>query len=97
MDDQGRIIRFSLKPGQVIKEHRAPGTPLYILVLQGRGYFTDGAGDEHEVGPDDLLVFEPGENHAVRAGDEPFVFRAFLQAVASVPEGKQGGLLGRAD
>lgn len=95
VDDHGRILRFALGPGQVIKEHRAPDTPFYVVVLEGNGVFTDGDGTEHEVGPGNLLVFEPGEKHSVWAKDEPFVFLGFLKAVPSVPEGKRGGTLGR--
>lgn len=95
VDDRGRILRFALMPGQSIREHRTPGTPLYILVLQGNGVFTDGEGTEVEVGPHSLLMFDPGESHSVRAKDEPFVFLAFLDPAASVPEGKRGGLVGR--
>ena len=35
-DADGRIIRFSLKPGQVIPAHRAANSPLYIIVIRGK-------------------------------------------------------------
>ena len=39
VDRNGRIIRFALKPGQAIKEHNAPDSPFYAVVLKGRGMF----------------------------------------------------------
>jgi quercetin dioxygenase-like cupin family protein len=29
VDQQGRILRFTLKPGQSIREHNAPHSPFY--------------------------------------------------------------------
>ena len=95
VDNNGRVLRFALKPGQRIAEHRAPGTPLYIVVLQGYGVFTGGDGEEVEVGPHSLLIFDPGENHSVRAKDEEFVFLGILHGVPDSREGKTGGVLGR--
>ncbi len=67
VDQEGRIILFSLKAGQSIREHHAPTSPFYALILQGEGVFTGGEGKEVTVGPNSLLVFEPGENHSIRA------------------------------
>ena len=44
-DKDTRLIRFSLLPGQVIKEHSAPSSPVYFVVLEGRGEFSDGGAD----------------------------------------------------
>jgi len=74
----GRILRFTLRPGQVVREHSAPHSPVYIVVLQGTGLFAGADGREHEFGPNTLLTFEPGEQHAVRTLDEELVFVAFL-------------------
>lgn len=95
VDAHGRLLRFALKPGQRIEEHRAPGTPLYVVVVQGHGVFTGGDGVEVEVGPNSLLIFDPGEKHSVRAKDEEFVFLGILHGVPGSPEGKTGGILGR--
>lgn len=95
VDAHGRLLRFALKPGQQIEEHSAPGTPLYIVVVQGRGVFTGGDGAEVEVGPNSLLIFDPGEKHSVRAKDEEFVFLAVLRGDPDKPEGKTGGILAR--
>lgn len=82
VDKFGRVILFTLKPGQSISEHQAPSSPFYVVVLNGQGVFTSGDGVEHTVGPNTLLVFEPGENHSIRALDEDLAFLGFLHGVA---------------
>jgi quercetin dioxygenase-like cupin family protein len=39
VDQQGRILRFTLKPEQSIREHNAPHSPFYGVVLKGEGMF----------------------------------------------------------
>lgn len=78
VDKDGRVILFTLKPGQTITEHNAPSSPFYVIILSGQGIFTGGNGLEQSVGPNTLLIFDPGENHAVRALQEDFVFIGFL-------------------
>ncbi len=70
VDQKGRAILFTLKPGQAIREHNAPSSPFFVIVLRGRGAFAGGDGIEHTCGPNSLLVFDPGENHAIRALEE---------------------------
>ena len=77
VDQNGRVILFSLKPDQSIREHNAPSSPFYIVVLSGRGVFAGRDGKEQTIGPDTLLMFEPGENHSIRALEE-LVFVGFL-------------------
>lgn len=79
----GRILRFTLKPGQEVVEHSAPDSPVYLVVLQGQGYFTGGERKEAQFGPNSLLIFEPGEEHSIRAEDEELVFIAFLHGASS--------------
>ena len=74
----GRILRFALRPGQVVREHNAPHSPVYMVVLKGRGMFAGEDGKEQPFGPNALIVFEAGENHAIRALDEDLVFVTFL-------------------
>ncbi len=69
-DPHGRAILFTLKVGQVIREHNAPSSPFFVVVLKGKGIFTGGDGIEHACGPNALLVFDAGEKHAIRAIDE---------------------------
>ena len=77
VDRNGRAILFSLKPEQSIREHNAPSSPFYVVILSGRGVFSGGDGVEHTFGPDTLLVFDPAELHVIRALDE-LVFVGFL-------------------
>lgn len=82
VDQDGRVILFTLKPDQSIREHNAPSTPFYIVVLSGRGVFSGRDGKEKTVGPNTLLTFDRGENHSIRAIDE-LVFVGFLHGVPS--------------
>lgn len=97
-DAHGRILRFSLRPGQSIAEHKVPASPLYIVVLKGEGVFTGGDGTEQRVGPNSLLIFDPGEMHAVRAADDhELVFVGFLHAAPGNEPEKPGGTIVRDD
>ncbi len=95
VDKHGRAIRFALKPGQSIKEHNAPNSPFYAVVLKGRGLFAGGDGKEAPFGPNALLIFDPKENHVIRALDEELVFVGFLHGAPSNVSEKVGGKLGR--
>ena len=78
VNKHGRVLRFSLKPGQVVREHNAPHSPVYLVLLKGKGRFSGADGVDHEFSPNTLLTFEPGEQHTVRALDEELVFLAIL-------------------
>lgn len=95
VDAHGRILRFTLKPGQSIAEHNAPHSPFYVVVLEGHGIFSGHDGKEQQVGPNTLLIFDPAENHAIRALDENLVFVGFLQGVSTTRPDKIGGEMGR--
>ncbi len=86
VDKNGRVILFTLKPGQSISEHRAPSSPFYVVILSGNGIFTDGEGKDHMVGPNTLLVFDQGETHAVRALNEALAFIGFLHGAPGAYE-----------
>jgi quercetin dioxygenase-like cupin family protein len=77
VDENGRAILFTLKPDQTIREHNAPSSPFYVVILSGRGEFTGGDGVAQTLGPNMLLVFDPAEQHFIRALDE-LVFVGFL-------------------
>jgi len=81
VDQDGRVLRFALKPGQVVQEHNAPHSPVNIIVLKGQGMFAGGDKHEHLLGPNALLVINPGENHSIRALDEELVFLVILHGV----------------
>jgi quercetin dioxygenase-like cupin family protein len=95
VDKDGRALLFALKPGQTIKEHNAPNSPFYVVVLQGRGMFAGGDGTEQVLGPSTLLVFDPQENHTIRALDEDLIFVGFLRGAPGNVSERLGGLLGR--
>jgi quercetin dioxygenase-like cupin family protein len=78
VDKTGRILRFTLKPGQSVREHMAPHSPVYIVILKGIGIFSGGDNREQRFGPGTLLVFNAGEMHAIRTDGEELVFVAFL-------------------
>lgn len=95
VDRNGRVLRFTLKPGQSIKEHHAPDSPLYAVVLKGKGMFAGGDEKEELFGPYSLLIFDPGENHSIRALDEDLVFVGFLHGAPSNISKRVGGVIGR--
>lgn len=95
VDANGRIIRFMLAPGQSIIEHNVPDGPFYVIVLQGKGLFKSADGHEQPIGPNTLLIFDPAENHSVRALDEHLVFIGVLHGVPGTRPGKTGGTIGR--
>jgi quercetin dioxygenase-like cupin family protein len=94
VDKDGRVLRFMLKPGEYLKEHNAPSSPFYVVVLKGKGMFAGHDGEEQEFGPNSLLVFDEGENHTVRALDEELIFVGFLHGAPSNLSPRVGGLLG---
>ena len=94
VDQDSRILRWMLKPGQQIEEHRVPNSPFHVLVIKGRGMFAGADTQEEEYGPGSLLVFKPDEPHTVRALDEELVFIGFLQGVESMRPERTGGEMG---
>ena len=80
VDQHGRVILFSLKPDQLIREHHAPSSPFFVVVLKGHGIFSGGDGVERIAGPNILLAFDPGENHSIRAVEE-LVFVGILHGI----------------
>ncbi len=78
VEQDGRVLRFTLLPGQSVRAYNAPRSPVYIVVLKGRGMFSGGDGIESLFGPNSLLIFSFGENHAIRTLDEELVFVAIL-------------------
>lgn len=95
VDANSRILRWMLKPGQKIEEHQVPDSPFYIVILKGYGMFSGGDGQEQKYGPHDLLIFDPGETHTVRALEEELVFISFLQGVDTMRPDRTGGEIGR--
>jgi quercetin dioxygenase-like cupin family protein len=80
----GRILRFALRPGQAVREHSAPHSPVYVVVLKGQGMFAGADGKEQRFGPNTLLTFEAGENYSIRAEGEGLVFVTLLREAPGV-------------
>ena len=78
VDENGRVLRFALRPGQVVREHNAPNSPVNIVVLQGNCLFAGADGREQNLGPSHMVLYDPGEDHTIRALDEPLVFLVVL-------------------
>lgn len=78
VDMEGRVILFTLKPGQSIREHNAPSSPFFVVILKGEGIFTGGDGVEHTCRPNTLLIFDTAEQHTIRTVDHELVFVGFL-------------------
>ena len=76
---EARVLRFSLRPGQVVREHNAPHSPVLVVVLQGQGMFAGADGVEQQFGPNSLIIFNAGENHSISALNEDLIFVAFLR------------------
>ncbi|MBE2184181.1 MAG: cupin domain-containing protein [Anaerolineae bacterium] len=70
---EGRILRFTLQPGQAVKEHEAPHSPVYIIVVRGNGLFAGPDGQEERLGAGSLIVFDSGERHSLRADTDELV------------------------
>jgi quercetin dioxygenase-like cupin family protein len=79
VSEEARVLRFALRPGQVVRDHNAPHSPVVVTVLKGWGLFAGGDGVEREFGPNDLLIFQAGEDHSIRALNEDLIFAVFLR------------------
>jgi len=91
VSDYGRVLRFTLKPGQSIKEHRASQSPFFAVVVQGEGVFTGKDGNEVRLGEGSLVIFAPGEAHAIRAENSELMFIGFMEPVPGTRSGKISG------
>lgn len=97
VDKNGRAIVWTLEPQQSIQDHQVPESPFYVVVLEGYGWFRGADGIEEQVGPNTLLVFDPGELHHIRAENERLVFVGFLHGASGNVSKKIGGEIGRGE
>lgn len=95
VDKNGRAILFTCKPGQSIKGHNVPQSPFYAVVLKGHGLFAGSDGKEQRLGQGDLVIFDPGEEHFIRAEGEELAFIGILHGAPSNESDKVGGDIGR--
>ncbi|MBL8164560.1 MAG: cupin domain-containing protein [Anaerolineae bacterium] len=77
-DQLGKIVRYTLKPGQELDETHAPFMPRYFVVLKGTGVFKSENGEEQRVGPGSVVIFAPKEENSIAATDEDVVVIGFL-------------------
>ena len=78
INKNNRLLRFSLLPGQTIKEHKSPSSPVFITMLKGRGLFWGDDGEKEEVDSDSIIIFTQNETHGISALDKELVFIAML-------------------
>lgn len=77
-DDVGKIVRYTLKPGQELDETHAPFLPRHFIVLKGEGVFKNEAGTEQQCGPGSVIVFNPKEDNTIIASGDDLVVLGFL-------------------
>lgn len=77
-DQIGKIVRYTLKPGQELDETHAPFLPRYFVVLQGSGMFISEDGSMKQCSVGDLIVFDPKEENSIKADTEDLVVIGFL-------------------
>lgn len=79
VSDSGRVLRFTIRPGQTIPKADAPSSPMFFIVLRGQVVFADGSRREQSYGPNTLVAYEPGETFQLRAGGEETVLVAVMR------------------
>ncbi|MDX1993198.1 MAG: hypothetical protein SF029_12465 [bacterium] len=77
-DQMGKIVRYTLKPGQEMDETHAPFLPRYFVVLSGTGTFVSEDGEQRDCGPGTVVVFGPKEENTIQALSEELVVLGFL-------------------
>ena len=71
-----RLVVFRLAPGQAVPPHTSPSTVL-LTVLAGRGTLSGGDG-ERVCDAGDVVAYEPGELHGMRATDGELLLLATI-------------------
>jgi len=77
-DEYARVLLFTLKPGQEIKQHSNQASPVYVTVLKGKGHFITSDGNTEIAGPGSMIIFDAAEEHSVKAADGELIFTALL-------------------
>ena len=85
-NQEARALRFAFLPGQSIRAHEAPHSPVHLIILKGQGVFAGKDGVEQECGPGMMVVCDAGEIHTVRALDEELVYISVYLGVATTYE-----------
>ena len=71
-----RLVVFRLAPGQEVAPHTSPSTVL-LTVLEGSGTLSGGDG-ERPCATGDVVTYEPGELHGMRATDGELLLLATI-------------------
>ena len=71
-----RVVVFRIEPGQEVTPHTSTSTVL-LSVVAGRG-MVSGASGEQAVIPGDLVAYDVGELHGMRAAGERLVIAAVI-------------------
>ena len=72
-----RLVVFRLAPGQFVPPHRSTATVM-LHVLQGTGELSGADDAVVSVSPGDLVTYEAGELHGMRAIDEQLLLLATI-------------------
>ncbi len=71
-----RVVVFRIEPGQEVAPHTSTSTVL-LSIVTGTGTVS-GASGESPVVPGDLVSYDMGELHGMRAGDDTLVIVATI-------------------
>lgn len=71
-----RLVVFRIEPGQQVAPHTNPATVI-LSITSGSGIVL-GAEGEREVRSGEMVVYEPGELHGMRALDHQLVITAVI-------------------
>lgn len=74
--NDARLVVFRIAPGQEVAPHVSDSS-VSLTVLAGRGTVSGSEGDR-EVGEGQVVWYDPGERHGMRALDEEFVLLASI-------------------
>jgi quercetin dioxygenase-like cupin family protein len=71
-----RLVIFRIEPGQTVAPHTNPST-VTLSVIAGSGNVS-GAEGERSVRAGQIVIYDPGELHGMRAGNEQLVILATI-------------------
>ena len=98
INKNNRILRFSLLPGQSIKEHKSPSSPVFINIIKGRGIFW-GEDGVLEAGANSTHIcwFQNGRDKPIHLDLPPGRQGAYLESFLSQVNGGQTSGLASCD
>ncbi len=72
-----RLVVFRIRPGQQVPPHHNASTVM-IQVLEGSGTISGAHGVERACAKGDIVIYEPGEQHGMKADKEEFLLLATI-------------------